>query len=163
MKICYLCGEFVSKKNETDRGVICPKCEVHYCKGCSTTVNNCYICGSKPERYVFKKVPSSDPEKIFSEIERESRRAHPRREYKTTVEYFFNPETGTPQGVKRIKAVTKNISDAGVCIYTMIPHEEGQRLRFVQCNALGEHCDAEVRWSKKVNETLYKAGLMFLH
>ena len=136
MKICYLCGAFVKKKGEDESGNICPKCNVHYCSRCACNASTCYICGSEPVKYVQGSVTAFDPEDIFAKIADEEKRRHPRKEYKTSIEYLFRPAGETSQPVRRAKAFTKDISESGVCIYTMVPHKEGDKLRLAKTAVL---------------------------
>jgi hypothetical protein len=80
---------------------------------------------------------------------------HPRKPYKETLEITIpsHPQKGT------LLAVSSNISDIGICIYTFKPLEEGQEIVFKSTLPF-RHGKAIVRWVKQCNPGIYKAGVL---
>lgn len=80
---------------------------------------------------------------------------HPRKPYKETLEITIpsHPQKGT------LLAVSSNISDIGICIYTFKPLEEGQEIVFKSTLPF-PHGRATVRWVKQCNPGIYKAGVL---
>jgi hypothetical protein len=80
---------------------------------------------------------------------------HPRKPYKKTLEITIpsQPQKGT------LLAVSANISDIGICIYTFKPLKEGQEIVFKSTLPV-PHGRAIVRWVKQCNPDIYKAGVL---
>jgi hypothetical protein len=152
MKACNVCSEFIKSEGPGDKGMICPECEVNYCFKCSATVTNCIICGTETIPYY----PEFDPSLKLQKSIYSNERKHPRNDYVTTFEYILDPT------VTRVKAVTKDISKGGLCIYTQEEHEKGQRIKITESTICSGHTDAEVRWSQKVDEEIFRVGLKFI-
>jgi hypothetical protein len=82
-------------------------------------------------------------------------RKHHRNPYKESLEITVSSK---PQG-GTLLAISSNISDAGICIYTFKPLKKGQDIVFR--NALPvPHRKATVRWVKKINPSIYKTGVL---
>ncbi len=158
MKICYVCSEFIKTEGEGDKGTICPECEVNYCFKCSATVTSCRICGTEITPYY----PEFDPALKLKKTSFLKDRKHPRNDYVSMIEYIVAPKPNISEPIKKVKAVTRDISRGGMCIYTQEDHEKGQRIKITECTICAEHTDAKVSWSCKVNEEIFKAGLMFI-
>jgi hypothetical protein len=159
MKVCYVCSEFIKTEGEGDKGTICPACEVNYCFKCSATLNSCNICGSEITPYY----PEFDPALKLKKTSFSKLRNYPRKDYVSTVEYLVASETPSSESVKQVKAVTKNISRGGMCIYTQEEHKKGQRIKITECAICSDQTDAEVRWSHKIDDSIFRAGLMFIN
>ncbi len=158
MKVCNVCSEFIKTEGEGDKGIICPDCEVNYCFKCSAMVNSCNICGTETIPYY----PEFDPALKLQKISFSKERKHPRKDYVSTFEYIVVTETHTKETVKRVTAVTKDISRGGMCIYTQEDLKEGQKIKITERAIYQDLTKAEVRWSHKVDEEIFRAGLMFI-
>ncbi len=80
---------------------------------------------------------------------------HPRKPYKETLEITIpsHPQKGT------LLAISANISDIGICIYTFKPLEKGQDIVFKNTLPV-PHRKATVKWVKQINRSVYKAGVL---
>ncbi len=80
---------------------------------------------------------------------------HPRKPYKTTLEMTIpsHPGKGT------LVAISRDISDIGICVYTFKPLEEGQEVIFKTTLPV-PHRKATVRWIKQIKENIYRAGIL---
>ncbi len=80
---------------------------------------------------------------------------HPRNPYKKTLEITIpsHPQKGT------LLAVSSNISDIGICVYTFKPLKEGQEIVFKGALPF-PHLKATVRWVKEIKPGIYKAGVL---
>jgi pyridoxine/pyridoxamine 5'-phosphate oxidase len=58
-------------------------------------------------------------------------------------------------------AITANISDSGMCIYTESTHNKGEIIE-IRSSFPVSYLWAAVRWVKKDAANLYKMGLMFM-
>jgi hypothetical protein len=82
-------------------------------------------------------------------------RRNPRNPYKENLKITVSSK---PHG-RTLLAISSNISDDGICIYTFKRLEEGQDIVFK--NALPvPHRKATVRWVKKINPSIYKTGVL---
>jgi len=72
------------------------------------------------------------------------------------IEYVLNPETSG----KIYSGVTVNISNSGLCLYIFHPLTKGQKI-IIQSTLPVPYQTAMVLWIKKVDDDLYKAGVMF--
>lgn len=54
-----------------------------------------------------------------------------------------------------------NISASGFCMFTVETLKQGQIIKIPRTFRTGNSSSAEVRWTRKVSEILYSAGLMF--
>jgi hypothetical protein len=90
-----------------------------------------------------------------NDIQYNPKRRHQRNPYKETLEITIpsHPQKGT------LLAISSNISNAGICIYTFKPLEEGQDIVFKNTLPVS-HRKATVRWVKQCNRTTYKAGVL---
>ena len=61
---------------------------------------------------------------------------------------------------RTLVAISSNISNAGVCIYTFKPLEEGQEIIFKNTLPV-PYNRATVRWVRQCNKSIYKAGVVF--
>jgi hypothetical protein len=84
------------------------------------------------------------------------RRKHPRRPYLTNVRFCLNP---LPHTETRL-AVSGDMSDSGMCMYTFNPLACGQTVIFKNAIRL-PHQRAVVQWVKEYDRNFYKIGLMF--
>ncbi|UCG77670.1 MAG: PilZ domain-containing protein [Nitrospirota bacterium] len=158
--ICYLCGDFI-RQNPDESGTVCETCSMHYCFRCSAELEHCYVCGSSTSKIETKKVSVFEPEDILAEIDNEDKRDQPRKKIKIECAYKFEDDSGINYKDRGHKALTKNISKSGLCIYSLTPLEKGQRLKFSECKALSDRASATVKWVKKTNGKIYIAGLQF--
>ena len=84
-------------------------------------------------------------------------RRHQRNPYKEKMEICLHSRLRD----ESLIAVGSNISDSGMCIYSDIMPEEGERLEFRSFLPVPS-TQATVRWVKKDVDNLYKMGLMFV-
>ncbi len=158
MKVCCVCSEFVVIEGEGDKGSICPECEVNYCFKCAATVNNCNICGRETAPYYpeldlslkLKKVPLVKTRKCLREA------------YVSMIEYIAYNGSEPPGHEMRGKAVSKNISEKGMCIYTEVNHKKGDRIKIIECSTYRNNHDTEVRWSHEADKGIHAVGLRFI-
>jgi len=85
------------------------------------------------------------------------KRRHPRRVFTTTVQYTV--DSVPVEDVA--KAVTVNISQSGVCLYTFCDHQAGDTLKIHNGVPYDLQSTAIVRWTRRVNEQLFKIGCEF--
>ncbi len=83
------------------------------------------------------------------------RSKHPRKPYKETLEITIPSHRQKGPLV----AVSSNISDIGICIYTFKPLKEGQEIVFKSALPF-PHGKATVRWVKQCSPGIYKAGVL---
>jgi hypothetical protein len=158
--ICCLCGDFIRRDDE--RGAeVCPTCTMHYCYKCATNVDTCYVCGGNPTRIEPERITQLNTANILNEVTTIDKRGQPRKKVKIECAYTFSHKNGSGKDKKGHKALTRDISRSGLCIYSLTPLKEGQQLNFSACQALGTRSLAIVRWVKKVNGRIYLAGLKF--
>ncbi len=89
--------------------------------------------------------------------EYDTKRRHPRFEFSEIVHYS---QSGADTG-KSVCAVSINISESGVCLYTPESINVGDNV-FIKTSLKNPHVKATVRWVKKYLDDLYKAGFMFM-
>ena len=82
------------------------------------------------------------------------RRSLERHDFPSIIEYLVGSATG---GVVH-KAVTVNVSRAGIGAYVFAPHQEGLEL-YIKTSLPVDCRLATVRWKKKVDESIYLIGL----
>ena len=80
-----------------------------------------------------------------------------RYDFPQRIEYILSPEISE----KVYQGVTINISNTGACLYLVNLLAEGQRI-IIKKNLPVFYQTALVRWTKKVDDDLYKAGVMFV-
>lgn len=85
---------------------------------------------------------------------KKSRRSSERYDFPSTIEYLV----GSPTAGEVHKAVTINVSRAGIGAYVFEPYQEGLELYIKTSLPVGCHL-ATVRWNKKVDESFYLIGL----
>ena len=85
---------------------------------------------------------------------KKSTRSLERYDFPQTIEYFV----GSPTAGEVHKAVTINVSRAGIGAYVFAPYQEGQELYIKTSLPVNCHL-ATVRWNKKVDESFYLIGL----
>lgn len=85
-----------------------------------------------------------------------TQRRHQRSPHKETLEITVpsHPKNGT------LIAISSNICDGGLCIYTFKPLAEGEEILFKSALPV-PYQRAEVRWVRQCNPTIYKAGVQF--
>lgn len=88
--------------------------------------------------------------------EKEKRRDR-RSIFPSTIEYTMGPHSSD----ESFKGVTVNISNSGFCFYTSNPIGEGQEI-IIRSDLPVSYRKATVRWTKRLNDEAYKAGLMFV-
>jgi hypothetical protein len=158
--ICNLCGAFI--RHGAEQGAeVCPSCTMHYCHKCATNIETCYVCGGTPAQIESENISKFNPVDILNEVTTIDKRGQFRKKVKIECAYTFSHNNGSGSGEKGHKALTKDISRSGLCIYSLTPLEEGQKLNFAECPAFGKRSSAIVRWVKKVNGKIYLAGLKF--
>jgi hypothetical protein len=141
-------------------GVTCNICNVHYCGKCAFDINaeyRCYFCKGRMEAHVHEDDPGD-----IGNSHTINTRSVPRDEYTTTIEYIIAHKIKKDRPGIRIKAVTKDVSKKGICIYTEQAHHPGQKITFFECDGLHIPLDAQVVWSKKVSDSIYRVGLEFI-
>jgi hypothetical protein len=77
------------------------------------------------------------------------------------VNYGVDSNSSNP-GDKIFKGVTVNFSQSGLCLYVFHPLAEGNRIIISKDNNKDPHQTSTVRWVKKINEEVYKVGLMYI-
>ena len=82
------------------------------------------------------------------------RRSFERHDFPSIIEYLVGSSTA---GVVH-KAVTVNVSRAGIGAYVFAPHQEGLEL-YIKTSLPVDCRLATVRWKKKVDESIYLIGL----
>jgi hypothetical protein len=85
------------------------------------------------------------------------RRKAVRYDFPSTIEFNM----GTESGEKNRKAVTINISKSGLCLYlfeSLWRHDEIQLSSMLPMASK----KASVRWIKKIDEGVFKAGVSFM-
>lgn len=158
MVTCHLCGETIEEHNLEGMGIQCSTCGSNYCGRCSITIYNCIKCGENTEGFNGNRSKKTDDPSISMV----NLRRHSREIERTTVEYIVAPTPGSNETWKKVRALTKNVSEGGMCIYTKLPHKVGQILRFADCSVCGKSSEAKVCWVKKIDESVYLAGLIFV-
>ena len=84
------------------------------------------------------------------------RRKLERYDYISTVEYALSEQE------KTFRAIASNISRSGLCLYLFELHREGQMLTFSRNYFPVPYRTAVIRWIKRENGELYRAGLVFV-
>jgi hypothetical protein len=56
--------------------------------------------------------------------------------------------------------ITHNVSKSGACLYLLEEVKEGEKLTIL-CNPVNGETSAVVKWVQKVQDGIYKAGMMF--
>ncbi len=158
MKVCSACSEFIVIEGDGDKGSICPECEVNYCFKCAATVNNCDICDNETAPYY----PEFDPALKLKKVPIAKTRKYLRETYVSTIEYIADNGSESPRHEMRVKALSKDISEKGMCIYTEAGHEKGDRIKIIECSTYRKNHDAEVRWSHEADKGINMVGLRFL-
>lgn len=79
-----------------------------------------------------------------------------RYDFPKRIEYGLSPKISD----ETFYGVTINISDSGLCLYIFNLLPEGQKIT-IKNNLPVSYRTALVRWIKKVDADLYKAGVMF--
>jgi c-di-GMP-binding flagellar brake protein YcgR len=85
------------------------------------------------------------------------RRNSLRYDFPQRIDYILSPETSE----NIYQGVTINISNTGVCLYIFNLLPEGQKIT-IKNNLPVSYRTALVRWIKKVDDDLYKAGVLFV-
>lgn len=87
----------------------------------------------------------------------EKKRQHPRFEFSELINYYLNSaDLSNP-----VCAVSVNISESGLCLYTPESLNVGQNV-LIKTSLKSPHVKATVKWVKKYLDDLYKAGFMFI-
>ncbi len=94
--------------------------------------------------------------RLAKAMDYEQKRRHQRFEFSELVDYYLNPELKDP-----VCAVSVNISESGLCLYTPKSVSVGQNV-ILKTSLKSPYVKANVRWVKKYLEDLYKVGLLFL-
>ena len=157
--ICYTCGDFV--KDESADALVCPTCSIHYCNKCYEIGDHCSICGFKLESIGNVQVEYFNPAEMLAEVSTGESREEPRS--KVEIKCAFTMQVKGPKGIvkKAHRALTKDVSKKGICIYSKTPLKVGLIVNFEKCPAFRGRSEAEVRWVKKAKDYLYISGLKF--
>jgi hypothetical protein len=158
MKVCCVCSEFIAIEGEGDKGSICPECEVNYCFKCAATVNNCNICDSETTSYY----PEFDPSLKLKKVPLVKTRKCLRKAYVSTIEYIAYNGSERLEHEMKVKALSKDLSEKGMCIFTEAEHKKGDRIKIMECSTYRNNHDAEVRWSHEADKGIYVVGLRFI-
>jgi hypothetical protein len=158
--ICYSCGDFVM--DESTEALVCPTCSIHYCRKCYEDGDRCSICGMTLERMGNVQVEYFNPAEMLAEISGSGSRGEPRS--KVEIKCAFTVQVRSTDGIvkKEHRALTKDVSRTGICIYSKAPLKVGQIVNFEKCPVLRGRTEAEVRWVKKAKDYLYISGLKFI-
>ena len=94
-------------------------------------LKSCNICGGE----IIPYYPEFDHALKLRKTSFLMKRKHPRKDYVYTFEYEFIvvPNPTISESIKRVKTVTKDISKGGLCFYTQVDHEKGQRINIREC------------------------------
>lgn len=157
--ICYLCG-YIMKKSDQELK-LCVNCTVYYCHKCVAGLEKCSLCGGKISCTEEETFHVFNPTDLLSGVTVAEKRRASRKKVKIECAYTITTRGETDSNRTEHKALTKNISKWGLCIYSLTPLQVGQELRFDKCPELTNRSHAVVRWVKKVNGKIYVAGLMF--
>lgn len=158
--ICYTCGESVNPKD--DSAVMCATCSIHYCSNCSGQDSPCSECGGQLVQTGDFKIGYFNPSDIFVEIMEKEKRQQPRTRVEIRCAYTIQSALRTDMKNREHKALTRDVSKSGICIYSTTPLQSGQRVSFKECGSLPDRSVAEVQWVRKVKGFLYLAGLRFI-
>lgn len=107
--------------------------------------------------FILKRIKGSTRQELkWGVNDIQHRQRHRRNPYEETLEITIpsHPQEGT------LLAISSNISDAGICIYTFKPLEVGQDIVFKNTLPV-PHRKATVRWVKQCNWSICKAGVLF--
>ncbi len=85
------------------------------------------------------------------------RRNSLRYDFPQRIGYILSPKISE----ETFSGVTINISNSGLCLYIFNLIHEGQKIA-IKSTLPVPHQTALVRWIKKVDADLYKAGVMFV-
>ncbi|GBD99253.1 hypothetical protein BMS3Abin07_01288 [bacterium BMS3Abin07] len=91
-----------------------------------------------------------------------NKRKESRHVFSATFEYKVLNNGKRNPGNRPLKGVSLNVSKSGLCMYTRGPIEEGQKLIITKSDLPVSSDTAVVKWIRKVNNELYKTGLMFI-
>jgi hypothetical protein len=158
MKVCCVCSEFIVIDGEGDKGSLCPECEVNYCFKCSATDSTCSVCGTVTVSYD----PEYDPAFKLKKGPLIKNRKHFREQCVSTIEYIEYNGSHRTDHVTKVKALTKDVSPKGMCIFTEAEHKKGDRIKIIECPTYGKSHDAEVLWFRVADKTINMVGLRFL-
>ncbi len=84
------------------------------------------------------------------------KRRHPRFEFSELINYYSNPADLS----KPVCAVSVNISESGLCLYTPKSVTVGQNV-LIKTSLKTPYVKATAKWVKKYLDDLYKVGFMF--
>lgn len=156
--LCYTCGEFNSA-GEKD-SMICPACLTYYCGTCAGGSELCYICSSTLEQATRLQAGHYNPSDLIAETMKTSTRKHPR--LNIELNCIFTVNAADNQGrIRAHKAMTKNISQSGLCIYSTTPLQVEQKITIEMSSDFSEGLEAVVKWAVQTKGYLYAAGLEF--
>lgn len=161
MKRCCHCGNFLEKADKGRTSVLCLKCNLFYCEKCTKIFNTCDVCRSPLIQFQSSEIPQVSTKAMDSKSLTHENRKNPRKDFNTTIEYFFTPTTVDNQKEQTFKGVTRNISDSGFCMYTLNAVKKGQELKIQKNLLLRNRTSAVVQWVKKVDDDIFSTGLMF--
>ncbi len=130
--ICYACGDFV-RDESTDALERMGNVQVEY---------------FNPAEMLVEVSTGESREKLRSKVE---------------IKCAFTIQVRSRSGIvkKEHRALTKDVSKAGICIYSKAPLKVGQIVNFEKCPALRGRKEAEVYWVKKAKDYFYISGLKF--
>lgn len=95
-------------------------------------------------------------------VKNNERRRNARKVFTRTIEYVTRDEHGGINFMhKSLSGLTINVSDSGICIYARNPLQKGEELKIVKSAPPIGQRSATVKWVRKLNNELYKVGLMY--
>jgi hypothetical protein len=119
------------------------------------------MCGHTLERMGNVQVEYFNPADMLAEVSTGESREEPRSKVEIKCAFTIQVRSRNSIEKKEHRALTKDVSRTGICIYSKAPLKVGQIVNFEKCPALRGRSKAEVRWVKKAKDYLYISGLMF--
>jgi len=159
METCYLCGETARPLSATGPHKVCPMCDVGFCPSCAGLVGTCQLCGA-PLGIRTATTDGASPA-VYSPVVYIERRGRMRRTYRALTEFALATTSGRVRWRYPIRAITRNISPRGLCIFTMMPLRKGQKIAMREGELPGHRGLGTVRWVRRVNDRTYTAGIEF--
>lgn len=77
-----------------------------------------------------------------------------------TLEYTYTPRDNGSHGPKTSRALTTNVSPGGIGIFTDRPLPAGDTISVFSRQIRDTEFGAEVRWCRRISDTLYRVGLL---
>lgn len=157
--VCYSCGEYIGARDTYYTE--CPGCFAYYCTACSKGIHSCSACSAPLVAVIGIKSEYLDPSDAIDDIIAAEKRRHHRIDFELDCTFIVKQESRPYHDQTEYKALTRNISKSGLCIYSPVPLQVDKEVLFEGCSAVPGSAEAIVRWVKQENYYLYVAGLEF--